>query len=192
MSNGILVKLSGTVDPAKSTAAIWLGATPSGQQIAGTSALAPNDKDLSFASTVRLASGQTYTFVATATDSVGRPVSLKMIFGTEPMSCANNAIWSNPATFSPALADCVAPIGVQTLMNVAINSMSDTSCALTVGAPLSAACKAYAANGTLVFANTSIVVNNGAALWVAYFGKDGSSNLALIDATLATTCTVNC
>lgn len=102
------------------------------------------------------------------------------------MSCANNAIWSNPAVFSTVFQDCVAQVGVQAKMDAALNTMTDTSCVITVGVQLTAPCKAYMANGTMLMADTGILVNGHTAAWMAYYAKDGSSNLVLLDAITLT------
>lgn len=180
-TNGITVTFTGALTNA--TAVLWKGAV-GGTQVAGTSSMSADLKIVKFVPTVRIAYGdQQYNLVITGTDSVGRTVQTTTSFSPGPMVCANNEVWSNPATFVSAYQACVAPIGVQTLMDPVIHKMTDTSCTLTVGSPLSAACKLYAANGTLMFANTSITVNAKAMVWVGWFGQDGSSNLALLDAS---------
>jgi len=180
------VKVSFTGTLASATAVLWKGAV-GGTPVAGTSSLSSDLKVVTFTPTVRIAYGdQQYNMVITGTDSVGRTVQTTTSFSPGPMVCANNEVWSNPATFVSAYQACLAPIGVQTLMDPVIHKMTDTSCTFTVGSPLSAACKLYAANGTLMFANTSITVNGKAMVWIGWFGQDGSSNLALLDAaTLA-------
>ena len=97
------------------------------------------------------------------------------------MVCADNAIWSNPANFSPVYQDCVADIGVQTLVNP-FNTLQDNTCNITLGTPLSAECKAYFANGTMVLSNTSTVVNGHSTVWMSYVGTDDVSNIVLLDA----------
>jgi len=67
-------------------------------------------------------------------------------------------------------------------MDPALNTMADTSCVITIGTPLTAACKTYMANGTMLMADTDVLVNGHKAVWMAYFAKDGSSNLVLLDA----------
>jgi len=180
------VKVSFTGTLASATAVLWKGAV-GGTPVAGVSSLSSDLKIVMFTPTVRIAYGdQQYTLVITGTDSVGRTVQTTLSFSPGPMVCANNEVWSNPATFVSAYQACLAPIGVQTLLDPVIHKMTDTSCTFTVGSPLSAACKLYAANGTLMFANTSITVNGKAMVWIGWFGNDGSSNLALVDAaTLA-------
>ncbi|GEM_PF-2957041 len=177
-NQGITFQFSGSLDPSKTSVAWKQG----DEAVAETVAFAAGNKDMTVTPSMHLAYGVTETLIITTADSVGRPVNVNFSFKTSPMSCADNAVWSNPATFSTSVQDCVAPIGVQALMNPVMNTMTDTSCALTVGASLSAACKAYAANGTLVFAQTGVTVNSAAMLWFAYFDKAGGSNLALVDA----------
>jgi hypothetical protein len=145
--------------------------------------IAAGNKDLTFKPVVRLAYGQTVTVTITAKDTLGRAVAVTFTFSTSTMTCSSNAVWSNPAVLSSTLNGCVAPIGVQALTNVATNTMSDTSCVFVANAVMTAGCKAYAANGTLLFANTSIIVQNDPQVWIAYFGVDGSSNLVLLDVT---------
>ena len=180
------IKVSFTGTLASATAVLWKGAV-GGTPVAGASSLSSDLKIVTFTPTVRIAYGdQQYTLVVTGTDSIGRTVQTTSSFSPGPMVCANNEVWSNPATFVSAYQACVAPIAVQTKMDPVIHKMTDTSCTLTVGAPLSAACKLYASNGTLMFANTGVTVGGKAMVWIAWFGQDGSSNLALVDAaTLA-------
>lgn len=178
--DGTTVSFSGTL--ASATGVLWKGAVD-GTPVAGTSSLATDMKTVKFTPTVRLAHGQTYTFVVTGIDSVGRTVQTTTTFVHGPMVCANNAVWSNPAAYVPAYDACVAPLGVQTLMNSAANTMTDTSCVFVVGQPMSATCKAYAANGTLMFANTGVTVGGKATVLVVYYAQGGQSQLALLDAT---------
>lgn len=178
---GTTVAFSGTL--ANATGVLWKGDV-AGTPVAGTSSLATDMKTVKFTPTVRLAHGQTYTFVVTGIDSVGRTFETTASFALGPLGCADNAIWSNPATFVPAYPGCVAPIGEQTKMDTVVHAMTDASCVMAVGSPLSAACKLYAANGTLMFADTSITVNGQAMVWIGWFGQDGSSNLALVDAAI--------
>lgn len=179
LDNGITIQFNGALAP--SSVMIML---KQGNTVLGSSwTIAGGDKDVTFKPNVRLAYGQSYTVVIMATDTLGRAVAVTLSFSTSAMVCSSNAVWSNPALYSPPLEDCVAPIGVQALTNTAINTMTDTSCVFVANAAMTASCKAYAANGTLLFANTSIVVQNDPTVWIAYFGADGSSNLVLLDVT---------
>lgn len=165
---------------------LWQGAV-GGTSIDGTTALsgsgpAVNSGNIvTFAPTVRLAFGQPFVLVITAKDTLGRNVSVIITFTTPAMSCTNSAIWSNPAVFAVVLQDCVAGVGIQAFITP-FNTLQDNSCTLTNGAPLSAACKAYLANGTFLLAATSMVVNSHTAIWMAYIGLDGKSNIVLFDA----------
>lgn len=178
-NQGVTVQFNGSIDPNR-TSAQW---TQGGTGVSYSLAFGAGNKDVTVIPTVRLAFGQANTLVVSTVDTLGRAVNVTFTFATSPMTCANNAIWSNPAVFSPAVQDCVAPIGVQALADPVMNKVQDNSCVFMVGAPLSAACKTYAANGTLLFADSSIVVGNDPVLWVAYFGHDGSNNLVLVDKT---------
>lgn len=177
--DGTTVSFSGTL--ASATGVLWKGAVD-GTPVAGTSSLATDMKTVKFTPTVRLAYGQTYTLVVTGIDSVGRTVQTTTTFVHGPMVCANNAVWSNPAAYVPAYPGCVAPIGEQTKMDTVVHAMTDASCVMTVGSSLSAACKLYAANGTLMFANTGVTVGGKATVLVAYYAQGGQSQLALLDA----------
>lgn len=132
---------------------------------------------------VRAGFGQTDKLSGDLNDKLGRPVHFEVPFTTSAMSCTNNAVWSNPASYSTAAQDCVAPVGVQVVLDSVNNKMQDASCTFTVGAAVTADCQKYAANGTLTLADTSIVVANDPVVWVAYYGQNGASNLVLVDKT---------
>jgi hypothetical protein len=85
--------------------------------------------------------------------------------------------------FTAAYQDCVAPIGVQTIVDQSFNALQDNSCIIVIGAPLSASCKDYMANGTMTLANTSVVAlpTGHATLWAVYVGLDKVNNLVLLD-----------
>jgi hypothetical protein len=180
---GLTVQFNGGLDPASimKNVVLWQGAVDTGTSVAGTTSLAGGNRDLTFVPTQRLAYGQSFVLAMNVTDSVGRPVSSTVPFTTNAMVCADNAIWSNPANFSAVYQDCVAGIGVQTKIDQAYNKVQDDTCVVTVDTPLTSACKAYLANGTMVLANTSIVANSHLVTWMAYVGTDGKSNLVLLD-----------
>lgn len=178
-NQGVTLQFNGALDPSQ-TVVTWKQGTAN---VVTAVKFAAGNRDMTVTPSMHLAFGSTQTLTISAVDSVGRPVTVNLSFVTAPMVCANNAIWGNPATFVPAYDACVAPIGVQTLMNGAANTMTDTSCVFVVGQPMSAACKAYAANGTLMFANTGVTVGGKATVLVAYYAQGGQSQLALLDAT---------
>ena len=171
---------SGKIDPSSTVVTLWLGASNTGTAVAGKESIAA-DGTITLAPVQWMAYGQAYILVIDAKDSVGRLVHLEIPFTTITMVCANSAIWSNPANFSKVYKDCVADIGVQTQINPLYNTLQDDTCIMTIGTPLTAACKAYMANGTMMLANTSIVVNGHAVLWDVYLGTDGVSNAVLLD-----------
>jgi hypothetical protein len=177
----LLVPFDGALTSA--TATLWQGAV-GGTAVSGIASLVGGNT-VAFAPTVRPASGQPFVLAITATDTLGRAVTANVSFTTSAMVCTNTTIWSNPATFSTAYQDCVADVGVQTLISQS-NALQDTSCVVTVGTPLSAACRAYMANGTMALANTSLVVNGHSTLWMAYIGTDKVSTLVLLDANAPT------
>lgn len=180
-NQGVVIQFNGSLDPSK-TVETW---KQGGIGITTTLAtsITNNVTTLTVVPTMRVAYGADEVLTIDAIDSVGRPVEVTLSFKTSAMTCTSNSVWSNPANFVAAYGDCVAPIGVQALMSTAANTMTDTSCTFAAGVLWTDACKAYAANGTLLFADTSIVVQNDQVVWIAYYGKDGASNLVLLDAT---------
>ena len=176
LSGGIVVPFSGALDPTKTTVDLTVG----GVHVAGTVSFSNNNQNVTFTPTVRLPFGKSVTETITGVDTFGRVVQTTVSFTTSAMVCADNAIWSNPAVFSAAFEDCVAPIGVQAIVT-SLNVMTDNSCIITVGTPLSSLCRAYMANGTMLLADTPMVVNDHAATWMAYVGTDVSSNIVLLD-----------
>ena len=180
----MLVQFNGALDLSSITTAnvvLWKGVVGTGTKVAGAASLAANNKDLTYAAVQYLANGSSYTLDINVTDSLGRPVHLTIPFTTTPMICADNAIWSNPANFSPAYQDCVADIGVQTLVDKSYNTLQDNTCSINVSSPLTAECKAYLANGTMLLSNTSIVANGHSTMWDSFIGTDGVSNIVLLD-----------
>ncbi|MCR4341988.1 MAG: hypothetical protein NUW01_19090 [Gemmatimonadaceae bacterium] len=180
---GLTVQFDGGLDPGSimKNVVLWEGAVDTGTSVAGTTSLAAGNRDLTFVPTQRLAYGQSFVLVMNLTDSVGRPVSSTIPFTTTAMVCADNAVWSNPATFSDVYRDCVADVGIQTQVDPTFNTVQDDTCVVTVGTPLTSACKAYMANGTMLLANTSIVVGGHAVMWAVYSGTDKSDNFVLLD-----------
>lgn len=177
LSDGVKFHFSGSIDPSKTTVEVTVGGIPG----SGTATFSNNNQDVAFKPTVRLPFGKSVTVTITTVDTTGHVVQTTVTFTTSAMSCTNTAIWSNPAVFSAALQDCVAPIGVMALVTSSINTLQDNSCTIAVGTALTAACKAYLANGTMLLADTSIVVNGHAVKWMAYIGMDGKSNIVLLD-----------
>lgn len=181
---GFSVSFNGALSAA--TAVLWQGAVDTGTAFAGTTTLGGNGAAVNsgnivtFAPNVRPVYGKPFVLVITATDTLGRPITVTIPFSTSAMSCVNTAVWSNPATFSEPLQDCVAPIGVQALVTPA-NTLQDNSCTITTGAPLTPTCHVYLANGTMLLADTALVVNGHATTWMAYVGTDGKSNIVLLD-----------
>jgi len=181
---GLTVQFNGALNPSSITSAnvvLWKGAVGTGVKVAGNASLAINNKDLTYAAVQFLANGASYTLDINVTDSLGRPVHLSIPFTTTTMVCADNAIWSNPANFGAVYQDCIADIGVQTLVNKSFNTLQDNTCSINVSSPLTSECKAYMANGTMILANTSIVANGHSTIWMAYLGTDGVSNIVLMD-----------
>jgi len=181
---GVTIQFNGALNPSSITAVnvvLWKGAVGTGTKVAGTASLAANNKDLTYAAVQFLANGSSYTLDINATDSLGRPVHLTIPFTTTAMVCADNAIWSNPANYSSVYQDCVADLGVQTLVNPAFNTLQDTTCTVNVSSPVTPECKAYMANGTMILANTSTVANGHSTMWMAYIGTDGISYIVLMD-----------
>jgi hypothetical protein len=161
---------------------LWHGAVGTGTAVAGTVSLAAGKKDITYVPTQWLANGQSYTLAISINDSIGRLVQLAIPFTTNAMVCSDNVIWSNPATFSATYQDCVAGIGVQTLVNPNFNTLQDGTCTITIGTPLSSACKAYMANATMVLADTSVVVNGHASIFMVYGTDAKNNNIVLLDA----------
>lgn len=179
LDQGVTLQFNGALNPSSVVVSMKQGNFVLGS----SSTLGGGDKDLTFKSTMRAGYGQAVTVVITATDTLGRTVSVTISFTMSAMVCSSNAIWSNPATFSTVYQDCVAPIGVQALVTPSLNTMTDTSCVPTVGVPLSASCRAYMANGTMLLADTSVIVQNNPTVWMAYIGMDTKSNMVLLDTT---------
>lgn len=172
------ITFSGALDPSSVSASYLQGGTlPS---VAGVIVLSAGNTKVTVTPKIRLAFGQQVTLVVTAKDTIGRTVTTSVSFATSAMSCVS-PIWSNPATFNTALQDCVAPIGVQALVTPGLNTMQDDSCVFTVGVPMTPQCKLIAANGTLLFVDTSIVVNGHSVIWAAFIGTDGKSRIVLFD-----------
>ena len=178
---GLTIQFTGALDPNSVTNRNVVLQQSTGTVLTTTTSLAAGNKDLTIVPTQILANGQSFSLQITVNDSLGRPVQLIIPFTTPAMVCVDNAIWSNPATFSTVFQDCVAPIGVQTMVNTIFNTLQDGSCTITVGTPLTSACKAYLANGTMMLVNTSLVVNGHAVTWMAYIGTDGKSTIVLLD-----------
>lgn len=184
ISKGLALSFNGALDPTSVTVqnvVLWLGAIDTGTSVAGNSTLSADGKSIIYTPVQRPAFGQSYTLDAKVKDSVGRSVQWTVPFTTLAMVCANNAIWSNPANFSSVYQNCVADIGIQVQVNAVFNTLQDNTCAVTVGTPLTPACKSYMANGTMLLANTSIVVNGHAVMWMVYSGTDKSDNFVLLD-----------
>jgi hypothetical protein len=185
--NGVVTQqfsgsLTGALDQDGFKAILWQGAIGTGTLIAGTSTLSTDGMTTTFIPTVRLPLGQTYTLEVTGKDLVGRSVDTSTPFTMPAMTCVDNAVWSNPALFSTAYQDCIGPIGVQALSNLTMNTVQDSSCVITVGTALSAPCKVYMANGTMLLADTGTLVNaSDPTVWMTYFTPDGSSNIVLLD-----------
>lgn len=183
LNKGISVSFSGALDPSSVKVTFTQGSMP----MLGTTTLADGNKRVVFNSAVLFGFSQADKLVITATDVLGRPVSATFEFTTTGQTCTSNAIWSNPAAYSSAVQGCVAPIGVQVLTNSTGNKLQDSSCTFTVGAAMSADCKKYAANGTLLFSETGVIVQNDPTLLVAFFGQNGAGNLVLLDKTTLVT-----
>ena len=189
---GYAVESNGQLDPTSVTAQtvkLWLGAADTGTQIAGSPVLSSDGKTITFTAVQRLASGKKYTLAGDVKDTVGRTVGFASAFTTAAMVCnaitgvslAAQTTWSNPANYSSVLGDCDAPIGVQAMLNPAYNKM-DVSCVIpSIGQPLSDACKAQLANGTIVLADTSIVINSHLVTWALANGSDGLGKLMALD-----------
>lgn len=177
---------TGKIDPSSTVVTLWLGAVNTGTVVAEKASFAA-DGTITESSVQWLAYGQSYTIAIDGKDSVGRTVHLEFPFTTHAMVCADNITWSNPANFSPVYQDCVADIGIQTQINPLYNTLQDNTCIVTIGSPLTAACKAYMANATMVLSNTSIVVNGHSVMWDVYLGTDGTSNAVLLDINDPTT-----
>lgn len=182
LAKGITVNLSGTIDATKSVTVKLLQGPLA---VAGTVTLGSDNKSLTWVPTMRPAYTQgSVNLIITAIDIAGQGVNVNFTFGTQAMSCTDNTRWSNPAGYVPLVQNCVAPIGVQAILDSAYNKMTDTSCTVTVGQVLSAACQAYLANGTFALTNTGTVIASGhAPVWGAWFGADGSSNLMVLDSS---------
>jgi hypothetical protein len=181
--NGISVSFNGALDPTSVVVTLWQGAVGTGTQVAGTFVLSNGNKDVTFKPNVRLVFGQTFNLVVTAKDTLGRAVSGTFTFATSAMVCADNTRFSNPAAFSSAYQDCVVPLGVQAIIDPVYNKMTDASCVVSIGAPLSAACRTYMANGTMVVATPPSIVGGHSTLWSVFIGPDMTSNIVVSDAT---------
>lgn len=182
---GVTFAFSGTIDPATVNLdnIVLKKGDVNGVPVVGSSvALAADGKHATYIPLQIPAANQPYVITLAFKDTVGREVTTNTGFTTPPMVCADNAIWSNPATFSTMYQDCVADIGVQTLVNASFNTLQDDTCTITLSTPLTSACKAYMANGTMILSNTSVVVVGHATIWMAYIGMDAKSNTVLLDA----------
>lgn len=179
LAKGMTFTFSGTLSPASVKVELLQGPLT----VTGSVSVSADNKTITFVPTMRPAYSQaTVNAVITAVDSAGNSANTNVVFGTQAMSCTDNARWSNPALYVPLVQDCVAPIGVQAVLDTAYNKMTDTSCTVTAGQKLSATCQAYLANGTFALTNTGTVIASGnAPVWGAWFGNDGSSNLMVLD-----------
>ncbi|MDP2652325.1 MAG: hypothetical protein Q8O94_04260 [bacterium] len=189
----LIVPFTGTLDSASIAGGVILkkGDANTGTNVMGTitTSFAANDvEDMTFIPVRWLAYGQSYNLDVKVMDNVGRPVTLNVQFKTMDMVCTDVATWSTPAVFSTTYQDCVAPIGVQTQVNPTFNTLQDNlfqddiaTCIITVGTPLTPECHAYLENGTMMLANTGVVVNSNATKWMFFVGIDGTSNLVLLD-----------
>lgn len=189
---GLSLSFNGTIDPTSVTSGnvkLWLGPDGTGMQVAGTPTLSSDGKTVTFTPTQRPAYGALYTLVANVKDTAGHSSGWTAPFTMAVMQCNNitgistlaQTTWSNPATYKPVYQDCVAPIGVQVKIDQVYNKMQDDTCAMTLGQPLTAACKEYLANGTVVLAETSIVVNSNLVTWAFFNDTKGGSQLYLLD-----------
>ena len=181
LDNGVTIQFNGALVPSSVVVLFKQGNSLLGST--WTTTITGGNKDVTFKPTVRLAYGQSYTVVITANDTIGRAVSVTFSFTTSTMTCSSNAVWSNPAIFSAVYQDCVAPVGVQALVTPSLNTMTDNSCVVAVGVPLTASCKAYMANGTMLLADTPVIVKNNHTVWMSFIGTDLKSNLVLLDTT---------
>ena len=177
----VTVSFNGTLDTVPSVT-LSKGDGAAAVVVPGTWSLTGGNKVVMFTPTKRLTYDQVHALTVNATDSVGRTVKFAVPFTTPPMVCADNKIWSNPANYVAAYQDCVAPVGVQTMIGQSLNAFTDNSCVITVGTPLIAACKDYMANGTIVLAETSISVKvyGTAVTWMVHVGTDKVSYITLI------------
>ncbi len=191
-SKGLSLPFNGTIDPASvnsQNVKLWLGVADTGTLVAGTPTLSPDGKTVTFTPTQRLAYGASYTMAVAVKDTAGHSSGWTAPFAMAAMQCNNitgistlaQTTWSNPATYKPVYQDCVAPIGVQVKINQAYNKMQDDTCVMVLGVPLSAECKAYLANGTIVLADTSIVVNSNLVTWAFAIDTFGISQIWLLD-----------
>jgi len=182
LKQGAIAQFTGALDPAGATVGTLLrkGDAFTGTVVSGAVSLSSDNMDLFDKPTQWLVYGQTYNLAIDINDSVGRPVSVDIPITTIPMSCTNTVVWSTPANYSPQLKDCVAPIGVQAQVTE-FNKLQDETCIVIAGTPLTAECKNYLANGTVMLANTNITVGGHAMMWMSYFGTDELSNVVLLD-----------
>jgi len=180
---GLTVQFNGTIDPKSlDGVTLVLGDPATGTNVAGKASVASNGKDVTFTPTQRLAyGGQKYDEHLKLLDSLGRVIDLHVPFSTVAMSCVDTTKWQNPATFSNVYQDCVAPVAGRALVDQTYNKVQDDTCAITVGTPLSTACKGYMANGTFLLADTGVVVNSHNAMWLVYVGLDGVNHAVLLD-----------
>lgn len=177
LAAGIEVPFNGKL--ASATAVLWQGEVKTGTQVPGIASISADGTKVNFVSAIRLAYGPAFKLVVTGTDSVGRPVTTTLSFATAARSCEGFS--SKPATFSSELQTCISPSGGQATANPVYNRATDDSCKMVVGQPLSAACKAYLANGTIVVAETLAPVAGHQAYWLAYLDKGGGGVLSLLD-----------
>ncbi len=192
LASGLPLPFNGTVDAKSVTTGnvkFWLGAADTGTQVSGTPALSADGKTVTFTPAQRPAYGASYTLVANVKDTAGHSASWTVPYTTAAMQCNNitgisllaQTTWSNPANYSSVLRDCVAPLGVQAVLDAAYNKM-DVACIFPViGQPLSDACKTQLANGTVVLADTTIVINSHLVTWAFANGSDGLGKLAALD-----------
>lgn len=178
LNQGLTVKFSGTISPSGSSNTFL----QAGAALSGTATPNATNNAVTFLPSIRAGYGMSDEFMMDINDALGRPIHVDVKFATSAMSCANNAVWSNPATFSAALGSCVAPVGVQTILDKVNNRMQDTSCTLSTGAKVPDGCAKYATNGTFVFSDTTMPVqDHSSVVWMVYFGSAGQGSIALVD-----------
>ena len=181
LTSGIVVQYNGALDPTSASTGGNVILTHGTATVHGVVSLSSDDMDLFYVPTQWLAYGQTYSLAVNVDDSVGRDAQVIVPITTIAMSCTDTKVWSTPATYTAAYANCVAPLGVQAKLSQSYNLLQDDTCTITDGVALTPECKAYFANGTMLLANTTKVIGGHATIWMAFVGTDKSNHLVLLD-----------
>lgn len=181
LNKGLTVQFTGAIKPASGS----LGLTQGGAVLPSTVTVNAANTVVTLVPSFRAGFGQQMELTGDVNDALGRPIHVGVKFSTGARSCSNNALWSNPATFSATVGDCVAPKGVQaTVDSMGVNKMQDSSCTFAVLAPLAVECQKYVKNATIVFSDTdNPVQDHPSVVWGIVYGSFGNGIGVLFDKT---------